>query len=60
LAKSLPNPIQAIGLLVENSLNMGASSISITINTPSLSANYFKENPSYLFIGDNSKSFADE
>jgi hypothetical protein len=39
---------------------MGASSISITINTCSLSANYFKENPSYLFIGDNSKSFADE
>jgi hypothetical protein len=59
LARSLQNPIQAIGLLVDNSLNMGASSISILINTPYLSNNYFKENHSYLYIGDNSKSFAE-
>lgn len=57
LARSLPNPIQALGLLIDNSLNMGASSISISINTPPLPANYFKEGESFLFIGDNSKSF---
>lgn len=57
LARSLPNPIQALGLLIDNSLNMGASSISITINTPLLPLNYFKERESFLLIGDNSKSF---
>jgi hypothetical protein len=59
LARSLQNPIQAVGLLIDNSLNMGASSISILINTPYLSSNYFKESNSYLYIGDNSKSFAE-
>lgn len=57
LARSLPNPIQALGLLIDNSLNMGASSISININNPRLSVNYFKGAESFLFVGDNSKSF---
>lgn len=60
LSRALQNPIQAIGLLIDNSLNMGSSSISINIKTPLLNSNYFKESPSYLYIGDNSKAFSCE
>lgn len=34
LSRYLQNPIQAIGLLIDNSLNMGASSVSINIRKP--------------------------
>lgn len=42
LAHFLQNPIQAIGLLIDNSLNMGSSLISIKLNVPVLPSNYFK------------------
>lgn len=60
MARTLQNPIQAIGLLVDNSLNMGASSVFISIQTPNLSMNYFRESNAFLYIGDNSKSFSSD
>jgi len=58
MARTLQNPIQAIGLLIDNCLNMGASSIFINIFIPNLSTNYFRDSNAFLYIGDNSSSFS--
>ena len=60
MAHYLQNPLQAFGLFIDNSLNMSASNINISIEGSLEEQISLGEKTPYLFIGDNSRPFSCE